>query len=288
MIDLSSFDLDQINKVYETKEGGQKKVYIAKHKRYGSVALKLILNDPPDQRILREIDILKSISSQYYPRLYHVNHHSINDKTYIVIIEEFIKGKELFKVYDLFKEEAQLQLLTIDLLNALNILWCKNTVHRDIKPGNIMIRPNLKPVILDLGIAKQLDKESLTATSQMIGPCTLIYASPEQLENNKEIIGPRTDMFSLGIVLFILATGKHPFNLQDDKSVGQVADTILRDDPPEPNSLNKDITTTFSNFIIKLLQKQPFQRFRNYQSAIKALKGEIYHEQMSVFPSVRS
>ncbi len=168
-----------------------------------------------------------------------------------------------------------MRLLTIDLLDALNILWCKNTVHRDIKPGNIMIRPSLKPVILDLGIAKQLDKESLTATCQMIGPCTLIYASPEQLENKKELIGPRTDMFSLGVVLFILATGKHPFDLQGNKSVGQIVDSILQDDPPEPEDLNQDISTKFSKFIIKLLQKQPFQRFRNHQPAIEALKGDL-------------
>lgn len=271
MIDLSSFDLDQIIKVYESKEGGQKKVYIAEHKEYGRIALKLILNDPPDQRILREIEILNSISSQYFPKLYHVNHHTIDSETHIVIIEEFIEGKELSEAFDLFKDEDKIKPLTADMFDALNILWCENTVHRDIKPGNVIIRPNLKPVILDLGIAKQLDKESLTATCQMIGPCTLIYASPEQLENKKELIGPRSDMFSLGIVLFILSTGKHPFDLQGNKSVGEIVDSILQDDPPKPEDLNQDIKTEFSNFIIKLLQKQPFQRFRNHQSAIKAL-----------------
>jgi serine/threonine protein kinase len=83
-------------------------------------------------------------------------------------------------------------------------------------------------------------------------------------------------MFSLGIVLYMISTQKHPFDLDSNKRVGQIIDSIIMDDPPKPNILNPEISEGFAAFIMRLLRKQPYQRFRNYKSALNALKGEIY------------
>lgn len=275
MLDPSTFDLEEIIQIYDSKTGGQKTVWIARHVTFGRVALKAIINDPPDSRVLREVEILRSIDSPYYPKLFKAYNHEENGTNYLIIIEEFIEGTELSELIGHFTNEIQIKALAEDLLAGLDVLWSRNIVHRDIKPANIIIRPNSKPVILDLGIARQLDKETLTATCQLMGPCTPIYAAPEQLENRKDLIGPRTDMFSLGIVLYILATQRHPFNPSEDKSTAEIIDSIIAQHPPSPRSFNSELSDEFSNFILRLLQKQPFQRFRNCHSCVQVLTGDV-------------
>lgn len=140
----------------------------------------------------------------------------------------------------------------------------KNIVHRDLKPENIIIRPSGIPCIIDLGIARFIDLESLTKTISPIGPCTPPYAAPEQLTNNKSSIDPRTDFFGLGIIALELFLGIHPF---DPAVVGNhfsIVENIMQNKYVVETTLVSSYGALIE-FAKGTLQIQPYNRFRNYK-----------------------
>lgn len=248
----------------ELPPGGQKRVNLAEHPRAGKVVIKRgpIKSFTSLERIKREVELLSELDSEYYPKQYHFN---IDVKTKeFEIVEDYIEGNVLRERMNDFNDPREIFTLLHSLVKGLSIIWDRNIVHRDLKPENIIIRPNGMPCIIDLGIARFLDLESLTKTISPIGPCTPIYAAPEQLTNNKNLIDPRTDFFDLGIIALELYLGIHPY---DPIYVGNhfsIVENIMQSlfvVNTGTVSANEEIT----EFANKTLQTQPHQRFRNYQ-----------------------
>lgn len=239
-------------------KGGQKRVSSANHPKFGKVVIKHgeYRSVNSIERIKREVELLKELESKYYPK--HFEFTIDDDNREFLIIEEQINGSELSHVSNHFKTESQILDLIRELVKGLNVIWSKNVIHRDLKPANILIKSDGTPTIIDLGIARFLDKASLTHSVAARGPATPIYAAPEQLLNRKPMIGVRTDFFLLGIIALELHHGFHPF---DPKKVGNqsnIVDNILNGIYLAPNSAND----TFIKFIKGALAVQPFQRFR--------------------------
>jgi len=163
-----------------------------------------------------------------------------------------------------FKEPKVIFNLLHFLVKALSIIWDKNIVHRDLKPENIIIKPNGLPCIIDLGIARFLDLESLTKTISPIGPCTPIYAAPEQLLNNKNLIDTRTDFFCLGIITLELFLGVHPFDPNIVGNYFSIVENIMQNIYIIETSLVKR-NEAIAELAEKTLQSQPYQRYRNHQ-----------------------
>lgn len=199
-------------------KGGQRVVFKAVDPKYGTVALKIGYYKTPNnpdgwdiERIEREIDILRSIDSEYYPK--NFDFRKISDDRYVVT-EEFIESTPLAGCMDRYYYPLHAMNLTKVIVTGLKVIWDKNIVHRDLKPDNILITPDGRPRIIDLGIARSLDSISITQ-SWMGGPCTKIYAAPELLVYNKKMIDTRTDQYSLGIILVqLLLKSIHPFDPQ--------------------------------------------------------------------------
>lgn len=250
--------------IKDLPQGGQKKVCLAKHKDFDLVVIKrgAIKSFTSLERIKREVELLSELDSVFYPKQYHFN---IDVKTKeFEIVEEYIEGKVLRDTMNQFKTTKDIFTLISLIIKGLAVIWEKNIVHRDLKPENIIIRPDGKPCIIDLGIARFLDLESLTKTISPMGPCTPIYAAPEQLINNKNLIDPRTDFFSLGIIVLELYLGVHPF---DPTYVGNhfsIVENIMQNKYIlETNNVQHN--ETIALFADKVLQLQSFNRFRNYQ-----------------------
>ncbi len=244
--------------------GGQKNVQLAEHPTVGLVVIKrgAIKSFTSLERIKREVDLLSELKSEFYP-LQH--HFSIDVKTKeFEIVESYIEGKTLRDCMADFKEPKAIFNLLLFLVEGLSIIWDKNIVHRDLKPENIIIRPNGMPCIIDLGIARFLDLESLTKTISPIGPCTPIYAAPEQLSNNKNLIDPRTDFFCLGIITLELFLGVHSFDPNIVKNHFSIVENIMQNIYIVETSSTKR-NDAIAEFALKTLQSQPFQRFRNHQ-----------------------
>ena len=245
-------------------KGGQKTVQLAEHPEVGLVVIKRgeIRSFTSLERIKREVELLSELDSEYYPHQYQFN-IDVKKKEF-VIVEDYIEGRILREAMDDFRIPREIFNLLDSLVKGLSIIWNRNIVHRDLKPENIIIRHSGIPCIIDLGIARFLDLESLTRTISPRGPCTPIYAAPEQLTNNKPSIDPRTDFFGLGIIALELFLGVHPF---DPTAVGNhfsTVENIMQNNyVHETMSVNSD--STLLEFAQKTLQTQPYNRFRNYE-----------------------
>lgn len=194
-------------------QGGMKTVYSAfDEKKKQKLVVKIIKFSGTDskKRVEREIDILKSLSSSYFPMIYDTCLFSILSQEMFVISESFISGTTLRK-YENNKLDFQESIkIGKELLKALMLVHEKQLVHRDVKPENIMITENKEVVLLDFGIARDLLEDSITSDLAIFGPMTIGYAAPEQVANKKRIISQRTDLFSWAVVFTELLTGENP------------------------------------------------------------------------------
>ena len=255
------------------KESGHKQVLRIDHPIFNECILKKgkCYSQNSLNRIKREVDILKEIDSPFFPKNYEFKSNDLGE---FIIIEQYINSKTLTECKELFigNEKKVLELFK-QLVEGLETIWNKRIVHRDLKPDNILIVADGSPVIIDLGIARVLDEKSLTNTIQSSGPCTPIYASPEQLANKKQSIDVRTDFYSLAIIIGELILGEHPFS---PKVVGEGMGIM-------DNLINNRYTLEFNNIkiseetkslISRLLKKEPYQRIRN-SSKLKEAINEI-------------
>lgn len=250
--------------VKDLPSGGQKNVQQAEHPAEGRVVIKrgAIKSFTSLERIKREVELLSELKSEYYPQQYHFN-IDVKSKEF-EIVESYIEGKTLRDSMAEFKEPRKIFKLLGSLIEGLSIIWDKNIVHRDLKPENIIIRPSGLPCIIDLGIARFLDLEALTKTISPIGPCTPIYAAPEQLSNNKHLIDPRTDFFGLGIISLELFLGVHPFDPNIVGNQFSIVENIMQNIYVLETGVIKK-NNSISELTNKTLRTQPYQRFRNYQ-----------------------
>ena len=147
-------------------------------------------------------------------------------------------------------------------------------VHRDLKPANIMVDNKSEPVITDFGLARQVrpdDEIRLTQSGVLLG--TPAYMSPEQVEGEPEQIGPATDQYSLGVILYELLTGTLPFRGNVIAVIGQ----ILSKQPTPPSQLRADLDPRIEAVCLKMMAKNPADRFASLTAAAEELAALIEH-----------
>lgn len=252
---------------------------------WGRIVLKVSQNIHPKNvaRLEKEIEILNSLNSEYFPALHYYDVFSEDPVTeemfthsLFITIEERIEGLSLDGCRENYKNENEVSILLYELTEGLKILWKhkQRIVHRDLKPDNIIIQDNGKPVIIDLGIIREEGSAGLTATNFFSGPCSPAYASPEQARNDKRNISFRSDFFALGIIGYELITGENPFISDESDFVEDVLERVIRHDPDTLYSRQVS-SERFSEFISKLMMKEPYQRFRTVDSLQDELKEII-------------
>ena len=151
------------------------------------------------------------------------------------------------------------------LLATLAIAETKRIVHRDVKPENVMLDRSGDFWLLDFGLARLLDMDSLTATHLPFGVGTLGYSAPEQFRNQKRLIDARADLFSLGVLLYECVVGLNPFRhgARDDLEILSRVEQMRL---PRLN-LPEDATGAFGDFVAALTQKHRTQRPRTVSEA---------------------
>jgi len=194
----------------------------------------------------------------------------IEGEDLLCFTEELIDGQPLDT---LLKSSGPLHVADVvqlgrDVAESIDVLWKRNKIHRDIKPGNIMRRAAGGFVLLDLGLVFDLKDESYSLDP--VG--TLIYFSPEQMDfaNRRQVLDFRSDLFSLGITMYQMATGTHPFVANANTS-WDVINNIRNYSPTGPCELNGTIPEALSDLILRLLGKRPSLRYRSIAKFQQAL-----------------
>lgn len=260
-------------------EGGQKTVFHCRVKETDCAVKFILLGELKDDldgsiqqkidtiqaRAEREIRIMKKINCPSIVKMgyYDLTPVCLGDQHLLYYSEEWIDGENLFSILQAEKKLSVTETLNLclDITKGISELWNLSKVHRDIKPQNIMRRDSDKSyVLLDLGLAFDLEDKSLTQYGYV--PGTKTYFSPEQLDiRHKRDIDFRSDLFSLGIVLYQSLTGVHPF-YKYGMSDQDLFSCIIGSKVVPPINMDNSIPPAVSGMICRLLSKQPSGRYR--------------------------
>ncbi len=177
-----------------------------------------------------------------------------------VIVREYIDGVPLS---DYIKPKKlsynEITDLVITVGEALDHAHQRGVIHRDIKPANILVDRQGQPHVTDFGLAKLVDEREVTMTieGQVLG--TPAYMSPEQAQGHRQLIGPKSDQFSLGVVLFELLAGERPFN--GERTV--VLQKVVQEEPRTPRSFNPKIPKDLETICLRSMSKTQAKRYES-------------------------
>jgi serine/threonine protein kinase/Tfp pilus assembly protein PilF len=190
------------------------------------------------------------------------------------LVLEYVAGSTLAdKILAGAFPEKEVGQLGVQLAAALEEAHECGIVHRDLKPKNIAVTPKGQLKVLDFGLARLLQPESGVSTKDFLSSTeafagTIPYMSPEQLRGRPA--DTRSDIYATGMVLYEIATGKHPFA---GRAGSALIDAILNTPPPPPRRLQHDISSRLEQIILKCLQKEPEHRYQSAKELLVDLRG---------------
>lgn len=250
-------------------DGSTSTVYKALDERLGrEVAIKLLLpqvRDTTRKRFFQEATAAATLNHPNIMIIYDVDEE--DDKHFLVV--EYVEGVSLSYyipstpevVVDLGKQIAL----------ALQYAHDQQIIHRDIKPANIKVTSQGQIKIMDLGLALPREAKRVTSPGMVIG--TPAYLSPEQAQGLK--LDYRTDIYSLGVVLYEMATGQLPFNADD---ISALLLQQVKQPPPPPRLVIPDLPVALENVILKCLEKSVARRFQSCNALAAALDSVFAHQ----------
>lgn len=260
---------DRYELLEKVGEGGMAVVYKARcNKLNRYVAVKILKNEYSDNdeivsKFKREATAIAKLSHNNIVNVLDVG--TQGDINYIVM--EYVDGKTLKEVVEEFGKISCETALTIaiQIAKALECAHKNGIIHRDIKPQNILVTSDGLVKVTDFGIAKIADSATLTNTSTILGSAH--YFSPEQAKGG--FIDNKTDIYSLGIVMYEMLTGKLPFEADSPVTI---ALKHLQEDPVPPKELNPKIPESLNKVILKCMEKDANNRYQNVNELISDLQ----------------
>jgi serine/threonine protein kinase len=259
-------------------QGGMARVYRAHQENLDrEVAVKVL---PPWYATDRNFVDRFNQEARVVARLSHANivmvHDAGEQNGHIYIVMQLVDGGTLKQLLDQFQAEdktmdvAEANRVFKQLASALSYAHERGIIHRDVKPVNVLMDRSGRPILSDFGIAKVLasTREQLTRPGTGVG--TPEYMSPEQCRG--EAVDGRSDIYSLGVMVFEALTGRTPFR---GDNYPALAHSHIYEAPPRPSSLNPAITPTIEQVILKALMKEPVRRFQQVSEMADALESAV-------------
>ncbi len=246
-------------------EGGMSEIFLAENTRTGQIgALKVLTlasSESTDLNLfIKEYDIISKLNSPYVVRIYD---HGVADD-HIFIAMEYLQGGNLKDRMALGLAPNEALDILVQLGRALDVVHCVGVVHRDIKPHNVMFRNALALVLVDFGVSRVSQQTSVIRAGQIVGTPT--YISPDAILGH--VIDGRSDLYSTGVMLFEMLTGKPPYT---GNSVGELLLKHARDDVPRlPSRL-----APYQELTERLLAKSPDERFASAAEMLRYVEGRF-------------
>lgn len=271
--------IQQYKVVSQLGKGGMGEVYKCEDQMLGRfVAIKelsSVLTTDANfvQRFRQEAQLQAKLSHPHIVGLYSF----FEEFGQYYMVMEYAEGKtlkDLIREIGPIPEKRALNILK-QILDALEYAHSKNIIHRDIKPVNIILEENDQVKILDFGIARMLGEKGLTQTGQQLG--TVTYMSPEQVKALKDI-DARSDIYSLGVTLFEMLSGRLPYDTNTDSDY-DIMNQIVQSALPDPRSYYPHITEHTVKLLTNMLVKERDNRYGSAKSVMIDLVNEV-----SIYP----
>ncbi len=217
-------------------------------------------------RFIREAKAAGRLSHPNITTIYDVCREK--DVTYIVM--QFVEGQSLQGLIDSGRKFPPSEIIQLmkPLCDCLDYAHENGIVHRDIKPGNILIDKSGKPFLADFGVAR-IETSTLTQSGTTVG--TLSYMSPEQVKG--QTVDSRSDIFALGVILYELLAGKKPFA---GDNLSTIVYKIVHEEPERITAVNKDLPRGYEMVIQKALAKNPEDRYQDCREIISDLENAVH------------
>src|SRR5271165_4233686 len=251
--------------------GGMGVVYRAWHLRLNrAVALKMLLAGPcarPDEleRFLRESQAVAGLSHPNIVQVYDMG--EVEGRPYFTM--ELVEGGNLAdQIRGVPQPAHQAAARVATLAEAIHAAHQSGIVHRDLKPANILLTRDGTPKVTDFGLARRLEGDNgLTLSGVTVG--TPSYMAPEQAQGKNRAIGPATDVYALGAILYELLTGRPPFRAESATATLQ---QVVADEPVPPVRLNPRVPRDLQTICLKCLDKEPAKRYASAQALAEDLR----------------
>jgi WD40 repeat protein/serine/threonine protein kinase len=266
----------------ENARGGMGVVYKARQKSLGRiVAVKMLLfgdHSGKDlaQRFRAEAAAAASLQHPNIVAIHEVNAHE--GQPYFVM--DFIEGQSLARLAAGQSLPATRAARYVKIVaEAIHYAHERGILHRDLKPSNVLIDPFDQPRVTDFGLAKRLHHDSeLTLSGQVLGSPN--YMPPEQAAAKRGLVGRRSDVYSLGAILYHLLTGRPPFA---GETLTDTLQDVVNTEPVSPRLLNPSVPRDLETLCLKCLEKEPASRYQTAQGLAedldRFLKDELIHAQ---------
>lgn len=229
------------------------------------VALKVLLphvRETTRKRFFQEATAAAQLNHPNIMSIYDIG----EDEDYHFLVVEFVEGDPLSNYIP--SEPETVIKLGAQMAKALAYAHARYIIHRDIKPANIKVTPDGTVKIMDLGLALPKEAKRVTAEGMVIG--TPAYLSPEQAQGHT--LDHRTDIYSLGVVLYEMATGHLPF---DADEIPALLLQQVRQPPPPPRLIKPDLPVELERIILRTLEKNPARRYSTGDALAQALEGVL-------------
>lgn len=271
--------------------GGMGEVYLARDEKLGrQVAIKLLNEEfsRHESNVQRFMQEAKAASSLNHPNILIIHEIDVSDDANY-IVSEYVEGKTLREVIrESNLKPSEILDIAIQIAGALAAAHAANIVHRDIKPENVVIRPDGYVKILDFGLAKLLEAKPAFAagdaetakqhqTAQGIIMGTVNYMSPEQAKGEK--IDQRTDIFSLGAVIYELIAGRAPFQ---GNSMSETFANLINIEPQPLSRYASNVQDELQRIVSKTLRKdkdERYQTIKDLETDLKALREDLHFDE---------
>lgn len=270
------------NKIPEELLLDEDSIFLRGWQEWGKVVVKVVSGAGIVSltRLQAEANLLTELKSPQFPKLLYSNYFTENPVTdnalaesLYVSVEEFIESVPLSdKLSDYIGNPIDVFHIARSVVCGLRPLWehPRKLVHRDVKPDNLLLTSKNEIVIIDFGIIRETGSQGITQDGWGQAPISIDYAAPEHIANDKDLVSFKTDVFSLGVVMYQLIAGTHPFRTRAGMDMMEIAEAT-ENSVPTPLTVLGVANDRQSAVIARMMEKKPYLRPRTIDLLLKEL-----------------